>query len=179
MKLEESMHAVLEEDAQRFDGWQIEVLECYEWIELEDGAVLGGVMDRRMMRPGTRDAAIIDYKKSGLPSKTAFRVDPEHPETLAELQLPLYAEILSRADRDVAGLYLYSVEKASYRAVFGDGHNAALDADGLRSARAAARDQAATMLAGLRRGDFRFPDPQAGCDDCSFPGICRARFVTG
>jgi RecB family exonuclease len=179
MRLEESMHVLLDEDAARFDGWRIEVLERYEWVELDEGAVLGGFMDRRMLGPGGGNAAVIDYKKRGLPKDSAFRVDPAHPETLEELQLPLYAEILSRVDRTVAGLYLYSVEKARYRPVFAAGEKAVLDEQGLAAAREAARGQAAAMLEGVRRGDFRFPDPREGCEDCSFPGICRARFVTG
>ena len=186
-RLEESMHGLIEEDAKRFDGWRIEVLERYESVDFEGDAVLGGFMDRRMVGPGAGGAAgaaapgavVIDYKKNRLPAKKAFRVDPEDPTRVEELQLPLYAEILSRLDRSIAGLYLYSVEKASYLPVFGAGEKAALDEEGLESSREAAREAAVGMLEGLRRGDFRFPDPRGGCESCSFPGICRARFVTG
>ena len=177
VKLEESMHALLEADADRFEGWQIEVLERYEWVDFEEDAVLGGFMDRRMVGPG--GAVVIDYKKNRLPTKKAFRVDPEDPTQVGELQLPLYAEILGRLGRRIAGLYLYSVEKGSYLPVFGEGEKAALDEEGLEASREAARQAAEGMLEGLRRGDFRFPDPRGGCESCSFPGICRARFVTG
>ncbi|NBB91447.1 MAG: hypothetical protein GVY23_09645 [Spirochaetes bacterium] len=183
-KLEESMHALIQKDAERFDGWRIEVLERYESVDFEGDAVLGGFMDRRMVGPaaGGEDAAgavVIDYKKNRLPAKKAFRVAPEDPTQVEELQLPLYAEILSRLDRTIAGLYLYSVEKVSYLPVFGEGEKAALDEEALESSRGAAREAAVGMLEGLRRGDFRFPDPRGGCESCSFPGICRARFVTG
>ncbi|NBF40576.1 MAG: hypothetical protein GVY14_09180 [Spirochaetes bacterium] len=177
VRLEESMHTLLEADAERFDGWQIEVLERYEWVYFEEDAVLGGFMDRRMVGPG--GAVVIDYKKNRLPRKKAFRVDPEDPSQLEELQLPLYAEILTRLDRRIGGLYLYSVEKGSYLSVFGEDEKAALDEEGLEASREAARQAAEGMLEGLRRGDFRFPDPRGGCESCSFPGICRARFVTG
>ncbi|MFP4373556.1 MAG: PD-(D/E)XK nuclease family protein [Spirochaetaceae bacterium] len=177
VRLEESMHALIEEDARRFDGWRIEVLERYEWVDFEEDVVLGGFMDRRMAGPA--GAAVIDYKKSRLPTQKAFRVDPADPTQPEELQLPLYAEILSRLGRNVAGLYLYSVEKARYLAVFGGGEKAVLDEEALDASRQAARLAAVAMLDGLRRGDFRFPDLRGGCESCSFPGICRARFVTG
>lgn len=178
-KLEESMHALLDEDAERFDGWLIEVLERYEWVELDEGAILGGIMDRRMRAPGDGGAAVIDYKKNRLAAKKAFRVDASPDGEISELQMPLYAEILARRDRQVAGLYLYSIEKARYLSVFGDDPGAVLDNDGLAAARDAARARLDVTLSGIRSGDFRFPDPQAGCENCSFHGICRARFVTG
>ncbi|NBF40497.1 MAG: hypothetical protein GVY14_08775, partial [Spirochaetes bacterium] len=173
--------------------WQIEVLERYEWVYFEEDAVLGGFMDRRMLGPGEGagsdsggagggapgGAVVIDYKKNRLPPKRAFRVASEEPSQVEELQLPLYTEILTRLDRRIAGLYLYSVEKGSYLPVFGEGEKAALDEKGLEASRGAARQAAESMLGGLRRGDFRFPDPRGGCESCSFPGICRARFVTG
>ncbi|MFP4613075.1 MAG: PD-(D/E)XK nuclease family protein [Spirochaetaceae bacterium] len=179
LKLEESMHNLIDADAERFDGWRIEALECYEHGELSGDAVLGGRMDR-IMQPTDSDsaAAVVDYKKGRLPSGKAFRVDPEAPTELSEIQLPLYAEVLRRLGRKVVGLYLYSVEKERYLSVFSDTGNAVLDDEALAASRQAARSAAEEMLDGLRAGDFRFPEPGGGCESCSFPGICRARFVT-
>ncbi|MGM0673461.1 MAG: PD-(D/E)XK nuclease family protein [Spirochaetota bacterium] len=213
LQLEESMHEMIRADAEQFDGFEIEVLERYESVELEDGVQLGGYMDRRMRRPGTEEAVVIDYKKGNLPEKKTFRVGAREAGAGAggdvgagagagadvgagagagageveNLQLPLYAEILERIGRKVSGLRLYSIEKQKYLIVYapdedvpnGGKRTRVLDEEGLAEAQAAAVRAAEASSSGIRAGDFRFPDAHEGCESCAFPGICRAKFMTG
>ena len=187
LKLRESLHEMIRADADVFDGYEIEVLERYESVNLQEGVRLGGYMDRRMRRPGTDEAVVIDYKKGELPKKKSFRVGANGDDEVEQLQLPLYAEILGEIGRTVTGLRLYSIEKQTYLIVYagdddsteGDTGHAVLDEDGLAQARRAAREALEASAAGIRAGDFRFPNSREGCESCSFPGICRAKFMTG
>ena len=194
MRLEESMHNLLREDAERFDGYLIDVLERYEYVELEGGVQLGGKMDRRMLRPDGEGAVVIDYKKGKLPTKKELRVAAADAageagrdattEPWAEAasghvaapQLPLYAEILLALGHSVSGLYYYSVEHEKYMTVFDEAGGGILDEGTLAASRRAASAAVQRTVDGIRDGNFRFPDPREGCDACSFPGICRSRF---
>jgi RecB family exonuclease len=179
LRLVESMQTLLDQDAVQFDGYAIEVLETYESVALDDGTVLGGRMDRRMATPDDNEAVIIDYKKRTIPKARELRVGEVEAGRVTRPQLALYAEILARLGRGVSGLYFYSVENEEYLSVFARSGGGILTAEELRAARAAAMEALERAIAGIKAGDFRFPDPWMGCESCDFPGICRSRFRTG
>ena len=85
-RLEESMHALIEKDAKRFDGWRIEVLERYESVDFEGDAVLGGFMDRRMVGPAAGGAnaaggthAAAPARRCRGPGRRRYRLQEESP----------------------------------------------------------------------------------------------------
>jgi RecB family exonuclease len=176
-RLEESLRRFIPEDASRFDGHEVEDLEGYYAVEVEGGGLLGGYVDRLLRDPTEETISVTDYKKGNLPSGTRFALD--EAGEIDELQLPLYAEILERLGMRLSGLYLYSVEHTKHVTVYGSGNRPYLDEEGMAAAREAAMGACRSALSGIRAGDFRFPDPELGCEACRFRGICRVRFATG
>jgi len=147
---------------------------------------LSGRLDRVQLKDGK--AVIVDYKKSGLPSKEAVRGEEleDGSRRLGETQMPAYQALVESEGLALASAWYASVEGNSrtkagdFSCALGDGPDAAVPAAGLASIREAFAAALAATAKGLRAGLYPMPDPadqEETCKGCRIRPVCRERYA--
>ncbi len=166
--------ALLERESELLEGATVIALEESLHIELTDCPVsLSGRVDRIGALPNG-EYFFLDYKRKNIPRSKQLLPGPDGPESL---QLPLY-DLMLREEygRPAQAAYYVGIESTKYEAVFGPAeHKSYLDAENREAAVESVRTLLHRCVAGIQAGEYRLPT-EAGCENCEFPGICRAKF---
>ncbi len=147
---------------------------------------LSGRLDRVQLKDGK--AVIVDYKKSGLPSKDSVRGEAREDGSLrlGEAQMPAYQALVEADGLALASAWYASVEGTSgtkagdFRCALGDGPDAAVPPAELESVREAFGAALAATAKGLRAGLYPMPDPSdqdETCKGCRIRPVCRERYA--
>jgi hypothetical protein len=189
--LERAMRELLEKELELHDGYRIEGIE--QWKDAEPdglGARLYGKIDRILRNVESGSLVLLDYKKGKLPAqrevggrgKGESAEDGEGPDPaeLTAIQLPFYARLLGAVGESVERAQYFSVRDRQLRTVFDAASESStkpwVSPERWERVLEAVDRFAGEMVSGIAEGDYRFPDPEYGCDSCVFRGICRARF---
>lgn len=179
-RLRRALVKLLEDEAEIHDGHQILREESWHRTRLADPMVeLVGRLDRLMRNPESGALVLVDYKRKALPKKRELGVEaPE--ESLAAMQLPLYALLLATNGAKLERLLYFSVENEAWQRVYDAGSFPASTSwhteESWNAVVEEVRRRIGYAAAGIGRGDFRFPTPEHGCESCVFRGICRTKF---
>jgi len=179
---------------EQFEGMRVADLERKVQLEIPGKPlVLSGKIDLVLEDPGNGTRVVVDYKKRNLPHKNnvnggekdAIGVDalsgPDRQaarESLSALQIPFYVRLLG-ADRAAvnAGYYL-SIEKDELQCVFSAEEGGGwMSADRFGEVMTLFEEIVQETTEAIIKGDFRYPDPDTGCESCVYRGICRTKFV--
>jgi len=135
--------------------------------------LLSGRVDRVGALPNG-EYFFLDYKRKNIPRSKQLSAGENGPESL---QLPLY-DLMLREEygRPAQSAYYVGIESTKYEAVFGPAeHKSYLDAENREAALESVRTLLHRCVAGIQAGEYLLPT-EAGCENCEFPGICRAKF---
>ena len=175
----DGVQRILEAEVEKFGVQHIAETERTLSCPLDDGSVtVSGRVDRLSSLPNDDSWMVVDYKRRGSVSRTAAVGRGEDTSRIETVQLLLYALLVEQEGRRVERACYYLVEHGEIRTIIDPDDSRARISDERREALLQfVRRCASSVADGLRRGDYRFPDPVGGCADCRFRGICRARFA--
>ncbi|TVR93983.1 MAG: PD-(D/E)XK nuclease family protein [Spirochaetaceae bacterium] len=166
--------ALLEQEVELLEGASVMELEKSLHIALAELPVLlSGRIDRIAALPDG-EYVFLDYKRKNIPKSKQLTPGEHGPESL---QLPLY-DLMLREEygRPAQAAYYVGIESTKYEAVFGPAERKSyLDAEHREAAVESVRALIQSCVAGIQAGEYQLPDA-AGCENCDFPGICRAKF---
>ncbi len=165
---------LLEQEVELLEGVSVMELEKSLHIELaEHPVVLTGRVDR-IGALSDGEYVFLDYKRKNIPKSRQLTPGEDGPESL---QIPLY-DLMLREEygRPAKAAYYVGIESTRYEAVFGPAERKSyLDSEDREAAVQSVRTLIHTCVAGIQAGEYQMPDA-AGCENCAFPGICRAKF---
>ncbi len=142
------------------------------------GVQLSGRIDRVSRYAEDNSCILVDYKRRGSAGRTQVVGRDGDPATITTVQLPLYMLLLEQDGRRVERAYYFQVETGKIVTVLApDPRRYSLSEDQRRRLLDYVVQLIDDVAAGLRGGDYRFPEPVTGCSQCRFRGICRARFA--
>ncbi len=174
LRASDYLGALLEREVLLLDGASVIELEKSLHIAQADSpVVLSGRVDRVGALP-TGEYFFLDYKRKNLAKAKELIPGADGPE---KLQLPLY-DLMLREEygHPAEAAYYVGLESTKYQAVFGPvEHKPYLDAEHREAAVHSVRELIHTCVAGIQAGTYPMPH-EAGCENCAFPGICRAKF---
>ncbi|MBN1242162.1 MAG: PD-(D/E)XK nuclease family protein [Spirochaetales bacterium] len=190
-RIEWYVAALLDAELEAGSGYfaNLEVLDVEEerTLRLDTERVkLSGRLDRVQLKDGK--AVIVDYKKSGIPTKSAVRGEegPDGSRRLGEAQMPAYQALVEAGGLGLASAWYASVEgnsdtkAGSFRCALGDGPDADLPEAALDSVRKAFAAALSATARGLRAGLYLVPDPaeqEKTCKQCRTRAVCRERYA--
>lgn len=136
---------------------------------------LFGKIDRIDRSSATGGHVLLDYKKSGVPTKGAVigitghgrEVDP------SSYQIPFYLFLADENGISVDEAGYESIEKRKYTSVFGD--DGYFDDDGLPAIRERLLDTVSRVAERITGGDYRCNEET--CESCAFRSFCRRKFA--
>lgn len=179
-RLEGAVDALLREEVTAHDRYQILKAESWHRTKLADPVVeLVGRIDRLLRNPESGELVLVDYKRKNLPKKRDLGIaDPA--DTLTAMQLPMYSLLLEENGATVERVLYCSIENGTWHRVYDGGEfpgwRSWHSGESWSAAVGEVRERIAAVSQGIREGDFRFPDPEHGCESCVFRGICRTKF---
>ena len=162
------------------------VLTVHEVVETEADAALllpeedirlTGRIDRVSRTTADGALVLVDYKRRNAPSRTSAIGRDGTPEGVTTVQLLMYLLLLQDRDAPVYRIYYYQVEKGKIAPIVEPDGKYALSDEARAALLIELRAIIGETAAGMRNGDYRFPDPVTGCEKCRFRAVCRARFA--
>lgn len=146
---------------------------------LDDGQVaVSGRVDRLSSIPVDGSWMVVDYKRRGSVTRAAAVGREGDTARIETVQLLLYTLLVEQEGRRVGRTYYYLIERGEIRPIIDpEDSRARMNDERREELMQFVRRCVSSVADGLRRGDYRFPDPVRGCSDCRFRGICRSRFA--
>ena len=174
LRASDYLGALLEREVVLLEGASvIELEKSLQIAQADSPVVLSGRVDRVGALPNG-EYFFLDYKRKNLAKAKELIPGADGPE---KLQLPLY-DLMLREEygRPAEAAYYVGLESTKYQAVFGPvEHKPYLDAEHREAAVHSVRELIHTCVTGIQAGKYQMPH-NAGCENCAFPGICRAKF---
>ncbi|TVQ37487.1 MAG: PD-(D/E)XK nuclease family protein [Spirochaetaceae bacterium] len=169
------LHAELEQPGRhRIEQTELSLSRRFDQPAVE----LTGRIDRLGRHPDDDSYILVDYKRRGSARRSQVVGRGGDPSTITTVQLPVYMLLLEGDGRRVERAYYYQVERGRIVTILSpDPPRYRLDENERQELLDYVERVIETVAAGLRNGDYRFPDPVTGCDTCHYRGICRARFA--
>ncbi|MCA1755099.1 MAG: PD-(D/E)XK nuclease family protein [Spirochaeta sp.] len=174
LRASDYLGALLEREVVLLEGASvIELEKSLHIVQADSPVVLSGRVDRVGALPNG-EYFFLDYKRKNLAKAKELIPGADGPE---KLQLPLY-DLMLREEygRPAEAAYYVGLESTKYQAVFGPvEHKPYLDAEHREAAVHLVRELIHTCVTGIQAGKYQMPH-NTGCENCAFPGICRAKF---